>query len=122
MQNSRDVLYILNVLLIFFLQILLDRNTITGHIYFEGSVRKGSQFEIIELQPTGLIKVGTWQEHKNFTFKRPMLMKPIADNTDNSMINKTLRVLIAVPVSCTNFASNIIINVNFSIRTNPTPA
>ncbi|KAL9893324.1 glutamate receptor ionotropic, kainate 2-like isoform 1-T1 [Glossina fuscipes fuscipes] len=77
--------------------ILLDRNTITGHIYFEGSIRKGSQFEIIELQPTGLIKVGTWQEHKNFTFERPIQMKPIADNVDNSMINKTLRVLIAVP-------------------------
>uniref|UniRef100_A0A1A9VGY6 Ionotropic glutamate receptor C-terminal domain-containing protein n=1 Tax=Glossina austeni TaxID=7395 RepID=A0A1A9VGY6_GLOAU len=77
--------------------ILLDRNTITGQIYFEGSIRKGSQFEIIELQPTGLIKVGTWQEHKNFTFNRPMQMKPTADNADNSMINKTLRVLIAVP-------------------------
>lgn len=54
--------------------------------------------DVIELQSSGLIKVGTWEDNKNFTFQRPPQVKVILDTDDNSMVNKTFRVLIAVPV------------------------
>ncbi|KAM7360463.1 glutamate receptor IID [Cochliomyia hominivorax] len=77
--------------------LLIDKNTLTGNIFFEGHIRKGFTLEVIELQSSGLIKVGTWEDNKNFTFQRPPQVKVILDTDDNSMVNKTFRVLIAVP-------------------------
>lgn len=80
-------------------QLLIGKHTLSGQIFFEGTVRKGFTLDVIELQSSGLVKVGTWEDNKNFTFQRPPQQKIILDTDDNSMVNKTFRVLIAVPVS-----------------------
>ncbi|XP_034489043.1 glutamate receptor ionotropic, kainate 2, partial [Drosophila innubila] len=71
--------------------------TITGRIYFQGNVRKGFSFDVIELQPKGLVKVGTWEEGKKFEFQRPPQITQIIDSEENSLVNKTFKVLISVP-------------------------
>ncbi|XP_017845731.1 glutamate receptor ionotropic, kainate 2 isoform X1 [Drosophila busckii] len=71
--------------------------TITGRIFFQGNVRKGFSFDVIELQPDGLVKVGTWEEGKDFEFKRPPQVAHFQDNEENSLVNKTFNVLISVP-------------------------
>lgn len=73
--------------------------TITGRIYFQGNVRKGFSFDVIELQPKGLVKVGTWEEGKKFEFQRPPQITQIVDSEENSLVNKTFKVLISVPVT-----------------------
>ncbi|KAH8310302.1 hypothetical protein KR044_000643, partial [Drosophila immigrans] len=73
--------------------------TITGRIFFQGNVRKRFSFDVIELQPAGLIKVGTWEEGKEFEFNRPPQVGDLVDNEENSLVNKTFKVLISVPVS-----------------------
>ncbi|XP_060649069.1 glutamate receptor ionotropic, kainate 2 [Drosophila nasuta] len=75
---------------------ILDK-TITGRIFFQGNVRKGFSFDVIELQPTGLIKVGTWEEGQDFEFNRPPQAQELLDNEENSLVNKTFKVLISVP-------------------------
>ncbi|KAL7729989.1 hypothetical protein ACLKA6_009287 [Drosophila palustris] len=71
--------------------------TITGRIYFQGNVRKGFSFDVTELQPAGLVKVGTWEEGKKFEFQRTPQKPQVIDSEENSLVNKTFRVLIAVP-------------------------
>uniref|UniRef100_A0A1I8NN53 Glutamate receptor ionotropic, kainate 2 n=1 Tax=Stomoxys calcitrans TaxID=35570 RepID=A0A1I8NN53_STOCA len=74
-----------------------DRNTLTGRIIFDGPRRKGYALDVIELQSTGLVKVGVWEENKNFTFERPPQQRQVTALDDNSMVNKTYVVLISVP-------------------------
>lgn len=54
---------------------------------------------MIELQPVGLVKVGTWEEGKEFEFKRPPPITNLNENEENTLVNKTFKVLISVPVS-----------------------
>ncbi|BFF90810.1 glutamate receptor ionotropic kainate 2 [Drosophila madeirensis] len=74
----------------------LKEKTITGRIFFEGNVRKGFTFDVIELQTSGLVKVGTWEEGKDFEFKRPAQVINFNDIDDGSLVNKTFKVLISV--------------------------
>lgn len=79
-------------------QLDIEKNTLTGRIIFDGSKRKGYTLDVIELQSTGLVKIGVWEENKNFTFERPPQQRQIVALDDNSMVNKTYVVLISVPV------------------------
>lgn len=81
------------------LQLEIVDKTITGRIFFEGNVRKGYTFDVVELQPSGLIKVGTWEQGKEFEFNRPPVIPILSDNEENSLVNKTFKVLISVPVN-----------------------
>ncbi|EDW49637.1 GM23173 [Drosophila sechellia] len=74
----------------------IKEKTITGRIYFEGNVRKGFTFDVIELQTSGLVKVGTWEEGKDFEFQRPPQAVNFNDIDDGSLVNKTFVVLISV--------------------------
>ncbi|XP_067619823.1 glutamate receptor ionotropic, kainate 2-like isoform X2 [Eurosta solidaginis] len=71
--------------------------TITGPIYFEGNIRRGYTLDIVELQITGLVKIGTWDEHNNLTIQRPPLIELSNEGDANSLVNKTFRILISVP-------------------------
>lgn len=71
--------------------------TITGRIYFQGNMRKGFSFDVIELQTVGLVKVGTWEEGKKFEFQRAEQKSQLIDIEEDSLVNKTFRVLISVP-------------------------
>ncbi|KAH8409836.1 hypothetical protein KR222_009343, partial [Zaprionus bogoriensis] len=75
----------------------VKEKTITGRIFFDGNVRKGFSFDVIELQPAGLVKVGTWEDGKDFEFQRPPMVVDVNDNEANSLVNKTFNVLISVP-------------------------
>ncbi|XP_043065157.1 uncharacterized protein LOC108093341 [Drosophila ficusphila] len=75
----------------------LRENLLTGPIYFEGNVRKGYHLDVIELQPSGIVKVGTWDEEREY---RPQRLAPTTaqfDSVDNSLANKTFIVLLSVP-------------------------
>ncbi|TDG50484.1 hypothetical protein AWZ03_003073 [Drosophila navojoa] len=75
---------------------ILDK-TITGRIFFQGNMRKKFSFDVIELQPVGLVKIGTWEEGKDFEFKRPPPIIDLNENEENTLVNKTFKVLISVP-------------------------
>ncbi|XP_053947504.1 glutamate receptor ionotropic, kainate 2 isoform X2 [Anastrepha ludens] len=75
----------------------LQERTLTGPIYFEGNIRKGYTLDVIELQPSGILKIGTWDENSNLTMKRVAQTNSIVDNVDNSLANKTFTVLLNVP-------------------------
>lgn len=64
-------------------------------------MRKAFSFDVIELQTVGLVKVGTWEEGKKFEFQRPQQKSQLIDIEEDSLVNKTFRVLISVPVSGT---------------------
>ncbi|XP_016977534.1 glutamate receptor ionotropic, kainate 2 [Drosophila rhopaloa] len=74
----------------------IKEKTITGRIYFEGNVRKGFTFDVIELQSSGLVKIGTWEEGKDFEFQRPPEVINFNDINDGSLVNKTFTVLISI--------------------------
>ncbi|EDW96161.1 uncharacterized protein Dyak_GE25051 [Drosophila yakuba] len=74
----------------------IKEKTITGRIYFEGNKRKGFTFDVIELQTSGLVKVGTWEEGMDFEFQRPPQAVNFNDIDDGSLVNKTFVVLISV--------------------------
>ncbi|XP_017001091.1 glutamate receptor ionotropic, kainate 2 [Drosophila takahashii] len=74
----------------------IKEKTITGRIFFEGNVRKGFAFDVIELQTSGLVKIGTWEEGKDFEFERPPQVVNFNDIDDSSLVNKTFKVLISV--------------------------
>ncbi|XP_067619820.1 glutamate receptor ionotropic, kainate 2-like isoform X2 [Eurosta solidaginis] len=75
----------------------LQERTITGQIYFEGNIRKGYSLDIIELHPSGILKIGTWDEVSNLTIQRVAQTNSVAQNIDNSLANKTFIVLLNVP-------------------------
>ncbi|CAD6992159.1 unnamed protein product [Ceratitis capitata] len=75
----------------------INDKTITGHIYFNGDIRKGYILELVELQPSGLVKVGTWDERNNLTIQRQPITELWSEIDSNSLVNKTFRVLISVP-------------------------
>ncbi|XP_018784602.1 PREDICTED: glutamate receptor ionotropic, kainate 2 isoform X2 [Bactrocera latifrons] len=75
----------------------LQKRTLTGPIYFDGNVRKGFTLDIIELQPSGIIKIGTWDDISNLTMQRVAQTNSVIDNVDNSLANKTFVVLLNVP-------------------------
>ncbi|KRF99742.1 uncharacterized protein Dwil_GK22709 [Drosophila willistoni] len=70
--------------------------TMTGRVYFEGNRRKGFTFDVIELQIGGLVKVGVWEDGKEFEFKRPPPVINYNELDDGSLVNKTFKVLISV--------------------------
>lgn len=82
-----------------YLQLNFYENTLTGRIFFEGNVRKGFTFDIIELQPSGIVQVGTWDENNNYTSQRLAPTNAVFENMDNTLANKTFIVLLSVPVS-----------------------
>ncbi|XP_036341414.1 glutamate receptor ionotropic, kainate 2 [Rhagoletis pomonella] len=75
----------------------LKERTITGKIYFEGNIRKGYALDVIELHPSGILKIGTWDEISNLTIQRVPQTNSVIDNVDNSLANKTFIVLLNVP-------------------------
>ncbi|CAD6992161.1 glutamate receptor ionotropic, kainate 2 isoform X2 [Ceratitis capitata] len=75
----------------------MQERTITGEIYFEGNVRKGYSLDIIELHPSGIVKIGTWNDISNLTILRVSQTSSGVDNRDNSLVNKTFIVLLNVP-------------------------
>lgn len=91
-------IYKFNLSNVHLFQLDIEKNTLTGRIIFDGSKRKGYTLDVIELQSTGLVKIGVWEENKNFTFERPPQQRQIVALDDNSMVNKTYVVLISVPV------------------------
>lgn len=80
-------------------QLNIYENTLTGRIYFEGNVRKGFTFDVIELQPSGIVQVGIWDETDGYKSQRLAPTNAIFENMDNSLANKTFVILLAVPVS-----------------------
>ncbi|XP_039970454.1 glutamate receptor ionotropic, kainate 2 isoform X5 [Bactrocera neohumeralis] len=78
-------------------QINMQEKTITGPIYFDGNIRKGYILDIVELQTSGLVKIGTWDERNNLTIQRPPQLELWSEVDANSLVNKTFRVLISVP-------------------------
>ncbi|EDW67686.1 uncharacterized protein Dvir_GJ24289 [Drosophila virilis] len=74
----------------------LKERLLTGPIYFEGNVRKGYHLDVIELQPSGIIKVGTWEEERGYRPERLAPTNSQFDNIDNSLANKTFIVLLSV--------------------------
>ncbi|XP_037930039.1 glutamate receptor ionotropic, kainate 2-like, partial [Teleopsis dalmanni] len=74
----------------------ISDKTITGRIYFEGNIRKGYTFDVIELQQSGIVKIGTWNEYTNLTIERPPLKNLVSQTIDDSLVNKTFVVLISV--------------------------
>lgn len=81
----------------------MDANTITGEIYFDGNVRKGFTFDVVELQPSGVVKVGTWNEDDGYSSQRLAPTTALYDSNDNSLANKTFLILLSVPVGITSF-------------------
>ncbi|XP_017471392.1 PREDICTED: glutamate receptor ionotropic, kainate 2 [Rhagoletis zephyria] len=75
----------------------LKERTITGKIYFEGNIRKGYALDVIELHPSGILKIGTWDEISNLTIQRVPQTNSVVENVDNSLANKTFIVLLNVP-------------------------
>ncbi|KAH8292071.1 hypothetical protein KR054_004432 [Drosophila jambulina] len=75
----------------------LTEHLLTGPIYFEGNVRKGYHLDVIELQPSGIVKVGTWDEQRNCRAQRLAPTTAQFDNIDNSLANKTFIILLSVP-------------------------
>lgn len=75
----------------------LKERLLTGPIYFEGNVRKGYHLDVIRLQPSGIIKVGTWDEERNFTQERLAPSNSQYDSIDISLANTTFIVLLSVP-------------------------
>ncbi|XP_018784659.1 PREDICTED: glutamate receptor ionotropic, kainate 2 isoform X2 [Bactrocera latifrons] len=75
----------------------MQEKTITGPIYFDGNIRKGYSLDIVELQTSGLVKIGTWDERNNLTIQRPPQSELWSEVDANSLVNKTFRVLISVP-------------------------
>ncbi|XP_011185912.1 glutamate receptor ionotropic, kainate 2 isoform X1 [Zeugodacus cucurbitae] len=75
----------------------IEEKTITGPVYFDGNIRKGYTLDIVELQTTGLVKIGTWDERNNLTIQRPPQSKLWSEVDANSLVNQTFRVLISVP-------------------------
>ncbi|XP_036343977.1 glutamate receptor ionotropic, kainate 2-like isoform X2 [Rhagoletis pomonella] len=75
----------------------IRENTITGQIYFEGNIRKGYILDVVELQSSGLVKIGTWDERNNFTLQRPPQIELPSEGDADSLVNQTFRVLISVP-------------------------
>ncbi|XP_037891865.1 glutamate receptor ionotropic, kainate 2-like isoform X1 [Glossina fuscipes] len=75
----------------------IHKRTLTGQIYFEGNVRKGYTFDVIELQPSGIVKVGTWNELSNYTSQRLKPTSAIFENFDNTLVNRTFIILLSVP-------------------------
>lgn len=61
-------------------------------------MRKGYTLDVIELQPSGIVKVGTWDESNGFEAQRLAPTNSVFDNIDNSLANKTFIVLLSVPV------------------------
>lgn len=90
-----------------FHQLRLKENLLTGPIYFEGNVRKGYHLDVIELQPSGIVKVGTWDEQRNYTAQRLAPTTAQFDNIDNSLANKTFIILLSVPVGSQNNFPNL---------------
>lgn len=85
----------------------MQERTITGEIYFEGNVRKGYSLDIIELHPSGIVKIGTWNDISNLTILRVSQTSSGVDNRDNSLVNKTFIVLLNVPVNYNISATSI---------------
>ncbi|XP_034489026.1 glutamate receptor ionotropic, kainate 2 [Drosophila innubila] len=75
----------------------LKERLLTGPINFEGNVRKGYHLDVIRLQPSGIVKVGTWDEERNYTQDRIAPTNSQFDSIDNSLANKTFIVLLSVP-------------------------
>lgn len=91
------------------MQLRLTDRLLTGPIYFEGNVRKGYHLDVIELQPSGIVKVGTWDEDRQY---RPQRLAPTTaqfDSVDNSLANKTFIILLSVPVGGTTLQATLII-------------
>lgn len=80
------------------MQLRLKDRLLTGPIYFEGNVRKGYHLDVIELQPSGIVKVGTWDEYRNYSAERLAPTNSQFDPIENSLANKTFIVLLSVPV------------------------
>lgn len=91
------------------IQLNIHKRTLTGQIYFEGNVRKGYTFDVIELQPSGVVKVGTWNELSNYTSQRLKPTSAIFENFDNTLVNRTFIILLSVPVK------NCFVKINFII-------
>lgn len=53
---------------------------------------------MIELQPSGIVKVGTWHEERGYKAERMAPTNSQFDSIDNSLANKTFIVLLSVPV------------------------
>lgn len=62
-------------------------------------MRKGFTFDIIELQPSGIVQVGTWDETNGYESQRLAPTNAFLENMDNSLANKTFIILLSVPVS-----------------------
>ncbi|XP_073816653.1 glutamate receptor ionotropic, kainate 2-like [Musca autumnalis] len=75
----------------------MDANTLTGEIFFDGNVRKGFTFDVVELQPSGVVKVGTWNEDDGYSSQRLAPTTALYDSNDNSLANKTFLILLSVP-------------------------
>ncbi|XP_054091991.1 glutamate receptor ionotropic, kainate 2 isoform X3 [Zeugodacus cucurbitae] len=75
----------------------LAKRTLTGPIYFDGNVRKGYALDIIELHPSGIMKIGTWNDYSNLTIQRVAQTNSVIDNVDNSLVNQTFTILLNVP-------------------------
>lgn len=105
------------------MQLEIKEKTITGRIYFEGNVRKGFTFDVIELQTSGLVKVGTWEDGKDFEFQRPPQVINLMNDIDaGSLVNKTFKVLISVAVGFPVIGELQIAKENLHFRPNPMPA
>lgn len=86
------------IIIIDILQLRLKDRLLTGPIYFEGNVRKGYHLDVVELQPSGIVKVGTWDEQRDYRAERLAPTNSQFDAIDNSLANKTFIVLLSVPV------------------------
>lgn len=75
----------------------LSKDTLTGLIAFDSNIRKGYTFDVVELQPSGIVQVGTWDEVNNFTSQRVAKTNTIYENV--SLANKTFKILLSIPVS-----------------------
>ncbi|XP_017844827.1 glutamate receptor ionotropic, kainate 2 [Drosophila busckii] len=75
----------------------LRQRLLTGPIYFEGNVRKGYHLDVIELQPSGIVKVGTWDEEREYRAERLASTNSQFDSISNSLANQTFIVLLSVP-------------------------
>lgn len=83
-------------------------------------MRKGYHLDVIELQPSGIVKVGTWSEERDYRPERLAPTNSQFDNIDNSLANKTFIILLSVPVreQIKHIALALIL---ISNRTSPTP-
>ncbi|XP_037952782.1 glutamate receptor ionotropic, kainate 2-like [Teleopsis dalmanni] len=74
----------------------IQNKTLTGRIFFDGYVRKGYTFDVIELQPSGIVKVGSWNQNDGFSAQRLAPTKSQFDNVDNLLADKTFTILLSV--------------------------